>query len=269
MELCETIVAVFGCLIFSCFLNVSVILFIAFAINTSISSSENTNVIAYVCLAVFYCLWGGLLFLVCYFAGFWDPIIEKYGLFLVLIICIFYPLSLLIALPWTMFQLWRFLGSPVQLWESCFHDSCYSLSRISLIDSGSVIVCIGRAIYIGIPFVIYAFIYILLFFLFFPIYYVLFSPFGFGSSGIVIPIYLSEQLHGTFWEKYEDCWYSSYIYMVFGPALCGIVFGIVYICILSATWFAILLIVTAGLYFLLFIYPAFSSFGCNSITQVV
>lgn len=247
---------VFGYAFLALLLNLCYAIFLGVSFDTSVAISENRNVIA-IAATVWYYL--GLLALVVVFGHrmlIWEKLKEeKCGIFMIVLIVIFYPIYFLLTLPMTVYYIFRYLGTPCNLWEKVFQNSCLSLDHLTYERAGTYCKLVLYYMSIGLLFALFTLFYVIFVFAFFPIYYYLFAPFGFGPYGI--NIFLSLRHLDEFSSFSWDCIEKTYLYAIFTfawfVAFPAILFAIFYIVFVLATaWHAILLLVVAILYFFIF-----------------
>ena len=247
---------VFGYAFLALLVNLCYAIFLAVSFNTSVATSENRNVIA-IAATVWYYL--GVLALVVIFGHrmlIWEKLKEeKCGIFIMVLIIIFYPIYFLLTLPMTVYYVFKFLGTPCNLWEKIFQNSCLSLDHLTYEGAGTYCKLVLYYMSIGLLFGLFTVLYVILVLAFTPIYYYLFAPFGFGPYGI--NLFLSLRHLDEFSDYSWDCIEKTYLYaiLVFAwfVAFPAILFSIFYIVFVLATaWHAILLLILASLNFFIF-----------------
>ncbi|OHT09031.1 hypothetical protein TRFO_22181 [Tritrichomonas foetus] len=258
----SSVFIIFGYVFLPLLVNLSIIIFLALSFNFAEPISSNRNIIAISAVAWLYIGLAVLVFIFGKQMRIWSIFkSESCGIFLSILIIIFYPLYFLLTLPMTIFHVFRFLGSPAQVWDRMFGNTCMSLDHMSYERTGSyskVVLCFFT---IGPLFALFTIIYVLLVIVMFPFYYYFFSPFGFGPYGM--NLFLSMRHLDEFQEFSWDCTERTFMWCVLiyswfiaFPAILFAVFYMVFVSLVA--WHAILLLVVAGLYFLFFAF--YSSF---------
>ncbi|KAK8883102.1 hypothetical protein M9Y10_045750 [Tritrichomonas musculus] len=262
---------VFGYAFLALLVNLCYIIFLAVSFDTSVPMSENRNIIAIAATIWYYF---GLMALVIVFGLrmlIWEKLKqEKCGIFMFVLIVIFYPIYFLLTLPMTVYYVFKYLGTPCNLWEKVFQNSCISLDHLTYEVAGTYCKLVLYYMSIGLLFALFTLFYVIFVFAFFPIYYYLFAPFGFGPYGI--NIFLSLRHLDEFSEYSWDCIEKTYLHAIFVfawfvafPAILFAVFYMVFV--LVTAWHAILLLVAAALYFFIFGIITSIVICCGSMVQ--
>ena len=99
-----------------------------------------------------------------------------------------YPMYYLMWLPFLLYKISVDIGTPVHYWQKAFENGSMSLENISGDSSLESSRKCAAYFYIGIPFSLFALLYICLLIIFSPIVYYFFSPIGLGNLGIILNI---------------------------------------------------------------------------------
>jgi hypothetical protein len=177
--------------------------------------------------------------------------------FLSILLCISYPVFFLFFIPFAIFRIMVMgPGTPVGLWERVFAGSSGSTENLKC-EGGSVGLYIVRYIYIGIPFFIFALIYILLMIALSPLWYYIFSPIGIGMYSVCLAVGLSpdDVRASSINERVERTYRWGMIINVFVLALLGILVSACYIGLVAPHWWAVVLLVFSLLNFICGIWP--------------
>lgn len=239
--------------------NLSLLLFLCFSIDLYEPSSAARNVIGIIGLFVYYI--GCLLLFFAYGRsthGLHDLFGRNSNSVIIIILIVTYPIFFLFWLPYLIYQLLLYSGTPKALWEKVFSDTAFSLENLypELNKNGCVL--FGRYIYIGIPFIIFALIYILIIVFFTPVWYYILSPLGLGTFGICLFVSLRFP-HSTESDLNERC-QRSYRWGVFihvyTLALPCVLLSSIYLATAGAHWHAIFMLVCTALHFIVDVVPA-------------
>ena len=250
------LIIIFGYILLSLLVNLSFLLFIIISFSSTDPVSADRNVISIAAIVWYYIGLGIFHFIFGYRMLIWQKLWqETCGKFMAVLIIVFYPLFYLITLPMTVYYIFKFLGTPVQLWEKLIYCQSMSLENLTYARAGNYCILSIRFLTIGVLFGFFAIIYFVLTIAFCPIYYYLLAPFGFGPYGINIFFSLRHLDEFSFYSW--DCIEKTHLYGIFSfgwaIALPGILFAIFYmIFVLVTGWQAILLLISSSLYFLIF-----------------
>jgi hypothetical protein len=190
--------------------------------------------------------------------GNWSELL--YGVdnfFLSILICVSYQVFFLFFIPFAIFRIMVIgPGTPVGLWEKMFSGGAGSTENLKC-ESASAGVYIIRYIYIGVPFFIFALIYILLMVALSPLLYFILSPVGIGMYSVCLAAGLSRDdiRVSNINERVERTYRWGMIINVFVLALLGILVSACYIALVAAHWWAVTLLVFCVLNFLVGVYP--------------
>ena len=253
--------------IFPFVMNVCFLIFIIVSITTTLSPLDPRNSIPitdcffiYILDCVFFYMYGKCM-------GTFTEIFYgvEDNLFLDIILIITYPVFFLFYLPFIMYSMMkRYHASPADVWEKVFGSGGMSLSNLRTdIDSG--VSTIGRYIYIGIPFGIFALIYILIFIALTPLWYFVFSPLGMTMYSICLAVsFAFDEYRASTMNDRVDVTYNWGLFLnIYGIALLATISSACYIGLVGPDWHAILLIVVSGLYFGIFCGPAIYFLFCS------
>ena len=113
--------------------NLFFLLFIFVVIDTSILPTEPINSIPVTC-GFFIFIRGMVEFAFYYISvnGAEELFGDRNHIILVIFVTFTYPIYFLFKLPFVIFRLFEKFGSPAQLWEHAFSDTCASLYNISM-----------------------------------------------------------------------------------------------------------------------------------------
>ncbi|EAY08704.1 hypothetical protein TVAG_079640 [Trichomonas vaginalis G3] len=233
--------------------NISILLFLIFSIDLYRANDYINNVLAY-CTVIFWYI-SGLVQFIAYgrVTGGWDDLFGASGFaILIIIIVITYPIFYLFWLPIVLYHLVMLIGCPWQLWQRRFQNGCMTLDKLipSLADStASLVLCY---IYIGIPFWFFCVIYIGSIIILSPVFYFLFSPMGYSTFGIVLHVSLRfpTTLEFDIKERVEKTYRFGVFFHVYLTCLPMVIISAVSVALNGVTWWAILMLVLAGLNFL-------------------
>ena len=145
------------------FMNLFSIIFVCVSIDLNVLPTEPTNSIPIVML--FFLYLEGMAEFVCYYLaenGPEDIFGDRHWIILVPFVIISYPVYFLFKIPFIIIRLFEIFGSPGSIWEKAFSDSCYSTYYLSYSNNENCVAFTLRLIYIGLPFFIFALIYIIL-----------------------------------------------------------------------------------------------------------
>lgn len=253
-------------IIFPFFTNLSLLLFIIYSIDIYASSSMATNIIGVIAIVLWYL--AGLIEFFVYgrITNGWSDLFGGNGnVCMVLTLLVTYPVFYLFWLPLIVYQLLVFSGSPKGLWERIFHDSCMSLDNLipELNNSTGSLIC--HYIYIGVPFFIFALIYIAILVFLAPVWYFFLSPLGMGTVGICLHVSLhfpqtrETDLNERIIKSYR---LGSFVQCYF-QALPLFILGIIYMIFATPAWWAIVLTFFSGLHFLIDFFPTSQMVCCG------
>ena len=238
--------------------NLSLLLFLIFSIDLFIAPSQPRNIIGIIGIYVYY-----IACLIMFFAYAYSTrgTSELFGSgtnkCLVFALMISYPIFFLFWLPYIMYQLMVYTGSPKLVWEKLFNGSVMSLERLFPDFNSNKCTLFGRYLYIGIPFFLFSLIYVLILIALSPLWYYLLSPLGLGTFGICLHVSLhfphstEIDLHRRMALTYR-LGVACYVFAMDIP--CIILAG-VFIGLVAPEWHAILLLVASLLQFVVSIVP--------------
>jgi hypothetical protein len=256
---------VLSSIIFPFLTNLSILLFEIFAIKVFQASSDPTNVIGVLGLFVYY--FGCLVLFVAYgrSTGGWNELFGRPAGFLVVTLVITYPIFFLFWLPLVIWQLVMYVGSPKELWQREFQGTVMSIEKLYPDYVNNQCQRYLRFIYIGIPFVLFSIIVIILIIALTPLWYFLFSPLGLGTCGVAlhISLHFPHSTEGDFVERIETSARLGIFFHVWLLALPFAVFALVHLIIVGVTWYGILLAICALLQFAVDVGPGTKGF-CQS-----
>lgn len=253
-------------------IDIAFYLFICFAFNLNIELASNRNIIAIVSSLYFY-MFCALLFYVFHMTtGKWIIYRERFGWLCEIVLTIFFPIYFLCTLPITMYYFVKWIGTPADIWEITFGETCMSLTALTYEDAQNHCKLAGRFVYIGLPFGIWFILYLFVAIFISPLIYVLFSPMGFGSFGMVMFYAIREKdsMGYTITEliEYSYNWCLFYtIWCLAFPCILLSMFYMIFVQVLA--WHAILLLVLAGLFFLIFFFPGSQIICCDSFARQI
>jgi hypothetical protein len=251
-------------------MNLSFLIFLFFSITRTLIPQEYRNQIG---LTTMFLLWITHIltfFLYGKIMGNWSELL--YGvenLPLSLIICITYPVFYFFFLPIAIFRIAIIIGTPHSLWERIFSGTAASITGLQCNDDnlGQIVL---RYLYIGIPWFIFAVIYIVLMVLLSPLWLFILSPVGTGMYGICLAVGLSsDDVRATsVTDRVERTYRWGMIVNVFGLCLLGMSVSICYVVLVGGHWWAVLLLVVCVLYFGCAIYPTVNDVFCGAFAVV-
>ncbi|EAY13839.1 hypothetical protein TVAG_043990 [Trichomonas vaginalis G3] len=108
---------------------------------------------------------------------------DRNWLIIVILVIFAYPIYFLFKLPFVVIRIFLRLGSPGAIWERMFSNTGFSLEKLRIDDSNCPLF-VFRCIYIGLPFIIFALIYVILIIALSPLWYFIFSCWSMGCFGI-------------------------------------------------------------------------------------
>lgn len=232
--------------------NLALLLFLIFSIDLYVPASSATNVIGTIGFFVYYL---GCFFLFLAYAkstnGLFDLFGSSFNTFLIIIIIITYPIFFLFWLPYIIYQLLVYAGTPKAIWEKIFAGTFFSLENLYPEFCSNTCQLVGRYIYIGFPFFLFALIYICIIIFLSPLWYYVLSPIGFGTLGICLHVSLRFP-HSTEFDLVQRT-QKSYTLGIFvhtyAIALPCIILGACYVAFVGSRWHAIFLLVMTCLHF--------------------
>jgi len=182
--------------------------------------------------------------------GGWNELLSgSSSKFILFIILISYPVFYLFWLPFLIYRIIMFIGSPYRIWQNIFQDSCMSLLHIADQESLSKILPL---LYSGIPFCIFATIYILIFVLLSPLWYLLFSPIGLGTLGICLnlSLYFPHSTEMDLASRLEKSFGKGTFIHVYIIALPAVIVSLIYYLKITKSWFVIFTLIFSSLHFI-------------------
>jgi hypothetical protein len=250
--------AVLSFVLFPILTNTSILLFEIFALDIYRSSSDPSNILGVVGLFFYYL--GCLLLFIAYgrSTGGWGEFFGTELRIMVACLVITYPIFYLFWLPFIIYQLLVYLGTPHSMWERLFNGTAMSTELLLPDFNFSTGERILRCIYIGVPFVIFSVIVVGVIVMLTPLWYFILSPVGFGTLGICLHISLHfphstemdilERIGMTFrWGVFVHVW---------GLALPFAVIAITHLVIVGVTWFGVILAIFTVLQFIVDVVPS-------------
>lgn len=246
-------------ILFPLLTNLSLLLFMCFSINLYIPSSDARNVLGIISIFVYYL---GCLILFFAYGRSTSGLHELFGhnanSCIVIILIITYPIFFLFWLPYLIYQLLLYSGTPKALWEKVFAETAFSLENLypELNKNGCTL--FGRYLYIGIPFFLFALIYVLIIVFFTPVWYYILSPFGLGTFGICLFVSLRfpHSTESDLSERAHRSYRWGVFIHVFTLALPCVLLSCIYLATAGAHWYAILMLVCSGLHFVVDVVPS-------------
>ena len=246
-------------------MNLCFIIFIAASITTTLHPLEPRNSIPLTSCFLIYLI--DIIIMVFYglIMGNWSEIfygIDDTGLSIAL--CISWPVFYLFFLPFAIYRLAGRVGTPTSLWEKMFSGSGASLENLKC-DSGSPGRVFLRYIYLGIPFGLFALIYILLMVFFSPLWYFVISPIGMGMYGICLSVSChSEEIRVTsINDRVGRTYRWGMIFNVFVVGVMEFLCCCCYIGMVGGHWQAIVSLIASLLYIVTCSIPTFASLCCG------
>lgn len=253
-------------------LNIAVILFICFSYTTSEDQHSTRNIICYTTICVHFVI-GMIYFGVFIFTTkIVETIAGNYvlGLFASICMIIGYPLYYLFTLPFIIYFLILYIGTPYELWEKMTKGNCCSC--ISFSDTNNAGIMVLKGIYIGLGFFLFLILYIIVLIISIPLIYVLLGPLGFGPFGCCLHQYILERLPEIerLWHLMNTCGRGDIQVHAFGHCITMIILAAVALALVGVLiWYNLLLLIVAILCFLICFYPAIFPWIKTSAIQLV
>ena len=227
-----------------CF-NLFTIIFVCVVIDLNQLPTVPTNSIPIVML--FFLYLEGMAEFVCYYLAENGPeelFADRHWKFLVPFVVISYPVYFIFKIPFIIIRLFEIFGSPGSIWEKAFSDSCYSIYYLAYSNNENCISFTLRLIYIGIPFFIFALIYVILMIALSPLWLFVFSPIGLDCFGIgaCITLLSSEEDTVTTEERTNRVYYENQVVML-SRSLTGLIFMCCHLGLTGTHWCSIILLV--------------------------
>ncbi|KAK8834936.1 hypothetical protein M9Y10_011415 [Tritrichomonas musculus] len=230
-------------------------IFIGFSITTRLNPQEVRNAIAITDCFFIYIIDCVMLFIYNKCMGSLSELF--YGvdnLVLSILLILSYPVFFLFYLPFLMYMFLKYyLATPYDLWERVFGGGSGSLETLKCDrDTGAGV--FGRYIYIGIPFFIFAVIYLAIFIALSPLWYFLFTPFGMMMYSICLAVSFNpfEVVVTTINDRVDTTYKWGLFINLFGIDLLAILSSGCYVGLVGPHFWAILLLVVSLLYFACF-----------------
>ena len=226
-------------------MNLFSIIFVCVVIDLNVYPTEPTNSIPIVML--FFLYLEGMAEFVCYYKAENGPeeiFGDRHWIFLVPFVIISYPVYFIFKLPFVIIRLFEKFGSPKAIWERIFSDTCYSLYYLSISNSDGCVTFCLRVIYLGIPFFIFALIYIVLMIVLSPLWLFIFSPIGLCCFGIAACITLlsNEEDTVTTEERTNRVYYQNQLIMLI-RSTSGIIFMGCHLGLCGVHWCSVILLI--------------------------
>jgi hypothetical protein len=160
-----------------------------------------------------------------------------------------YPVFFFFFLPFAIYRIIVFIGTPNKLWERAFGQAIAAAAE----ENASCL----RYVYVGIPWFIFAAVYILLMVALAPLWYFVLSPLGMGMYSICLAVGLNsdEFRASSINDRVERTYRWGMVINLFVLALLGIAVGSAYVALVASHWWALLLLIVCSLYFLVGIVP--------------
>jgi hypothetical protein len=176
-----------------------------------------------------------------------------------------WPFSYLILFPFIVYRIMKRIGTPLDFWEYLFRGGTMSTENLRCDRSEGACSMILRYLCIGFPLLIVSIVYVALVTALSPLMYFVVTPLGMGMYSICLVVsFHSAQLKVT---SISDrvartyCW--GMLLNVYGGALLGVLVSICYIALVAAHWWAILLLISSGVYFITCCFPAARGIFCS------
>ena len=233
-------------------MNACFIIFIAVSITTTLHPLEPRNSIPLTSCFLIYLIGIGIMTFYGLIMGNWSEIfygVDDTGLSIALIIT--WPIFYLLFLPFAVYRLVSRVGSPKGLWEKLFSGTGGSLENLRCEgESGGKLFL--RYIYIGIPFGLFALIYIVIMVFFSPLWYFILSPIGMGMYSVCLGISChSEEVRVTsINDRVDRTFRWGMFFNVFVVAVMEFLCTVCYAGLVGAQWQAIVALLASLLYFL-------------------
>ena len=250
--------------IFPFVLNFCFYLFIGFSITTDLHPQEVRNAIAVTDCFFIYIIDVIIMFFYGKCMGSMSELF--YGIdniILSILLILSYPVFFLFYLPFLMYMFLKYyLATPYDLWEKVFGGGSGSLETLKCDrDSGAGI--FGRYIYIGIPFFIFAVIYLGIFIFLSPLWYFIFSPFGMMMYSICLAVSFNpiEVVVTTINDRVSQTYKWGLFFNIYRIDFLALLSSACYLGLVGPHFQAILLLVVSALYFAAFsIYSIYKLF---------
>jgi hypothetical protein len=238
--------------------NLSILLFEICSLDIWIGSSNLTNVFGIIGLFLYY--FGCLLLFIAYgqSTGGWSEVLGTQAPWLVAAVVICYPSFYLFWLPFIIYQLLLTIGTPISVWERMFAESAMSTELLHPDFNFSCPQRFARFLYIGIPFVLFAIVFIGFLVILTPLWYFILSPMGFGTLGICLhfSLHFPHSREVDVLERITRTYTWGVFVHVWALALPFAVLAIAYLVMVGTTWFAVTLAVTSLLQFVVDAIPS-------------
>ena len=244
-------------------MNACFIVFIGCSITLALHPLEARNAIALTCCFLIFVIDAIIVGFYGLIMGNWSELF--YGIdstFLSIALAISWPVFFLFYLPYVIYTLMVRWGSPKAVWEKAF-GGCASIEYLKCgsASGGKVFV---RYLYIGIPFGLFALLYIIAMVVLSPLWYFIIAPIGMGMYSICFSIsFMSEDVRVT---SVNDRVARTYRWgMFFNIIVSGLelLVSCCYLGLVASHWWAILLLITSGIYFLACIVPTIMWMCCG------
>jgi len=186
-------------------LSILIVLFIVNSFDMSTVEFNRRNQLS-VAAFIFYYLGGALLFYaINRQIGGWIKLFSySGGGFIVFCLVVSFPFYFLLTLPFSVFYFLQYLGSPKTLWEKLFDDTIMSFMNFE--EDQNICSLLTKGLYIGIPYVIFLILYVIVSIILFPVLLLLFSPLIGGPWGISYHFALRNisTIEETMWDNIEN-----------------------------------------------------------------
>lgn len=242
--------------IFPFILNLCFYIFIGLSITTTLHPLEVRNAIAITDCFFIYIIDIIILFVYGKCMGSWSELLYgiEDNLCIVTWVILTYPVFFIFFLPYLMYSLLRrYNAHPSGLWERAFGGSGASLELLNC-DGSNGGFAFGRYIYIGIPFFIFAVIYLVLFIAFVPLWYFIFSPFGMTMYSVCLAVCFTppDAVMTTINDRVDQTYNWGLFLNVFGIDLLAFLSSACYVGLVGSHAHAVILLVVSVIYFAIF-----------------
>jgi hypothetical protein len=233
------------------FTNLSILIFEFSAIDVYTASSDSSNVIGIVGLFAYYL--GCLILFLAYghSRGGWAEVFGLCSRCLVALLLLSYPIFFLFWLPIIICQFLLLFASPRLLWEKLFAGSLMSTDNLVPELNDSSCGFWFRYLYVGVPFVLFSLLMIVIIVFLAPLWYFVLSPFGLGTMGIAlhVTLHFPQSLEGDLLERMSGTYKWGVFAHVYALALPFAIIGIAHVVIVGVTWYGVFLAVFTCLQF--------------------